>query len=332
MTWHHCIRFTHLALAAVLLLSLAACDTTAPVDEAGINANALVSEDLSALADSLTQDLNLSVTEAASLRATLARHDSTDHAPGFLWRIAAELQQTLDPDTKRQLFEILAELEARRLAQEQCLTLYHDLRASLRRRRHFDQRGPLACVYQVLVPEQLERVRAIRARIAEEIAALREALRAGEITEEEFRRQVQALKEAMEAEILGLLTEEQRAQVEACLQMLASDINPSDAFEAVFRAMVNVLDLSTEEVSALNELHERHHAAVQMLRRQFRNGEIDEATYLEEIRALCRAYNEALATILDDVQLEIVDLHRLLVYRLVPSYLWMDEAGERGRE
>lgn len=316
---------------AVLVASvtLAACDSTVSVDD--VEDLATESTELSVLADSLALNLGLSSTETQELHATMARHAGNQAKPGFLWPVAADLQQSLEPGVKAELFAQLEELEARRLAHGQCLTVYHDIRASLHRRRHDrprDRHGRFTCVFRVMTEEQKALAGDIRHRFAEQVAVLRQALENGEITPDEFHAQVQELKEAMEAEILALLTEEQRAEVEACLSRDTD--SPSDgptdgpprAFQAAVRVMAEVLGLSEEEVDALNRLHQGHYEAVHALRERLRNGEIGEDVFLAEIAELCRAYNGGLANILDDVQIEITDIHRMLVFRLVPTYLW----------
>src|SRR5690554_2241155 len=99
-------RFTGV-LVLVISLSLSACDNlTGP----GRNDNLETSE-LSAMVDVLTQELSLSPKQQQDVQKAFFDHETRRHEPGYLWIVAAEVQQTLTPEQTQEPFERASQME-----------------------------------------------------------------------------------------------------------------------------------------------------------------------------------------------------------------------------
>jgi len=292
-------------LTLLLLLSLAACDSTSPSGED------TASDELAALESTLTQELGLSGTQQQTLATTMDRLADRHYAPGLLWELAAELQATLSDEQKQRLFE----------------------RTDQRRRddmcppARFAQSGFAgrgiglgSCLNDVLADEQKEAVEAIREGYRTQIEALIESKRSGDVSPEAFREAIQAIHEAVAAEIDALLTDEQRSAVEACRSERQAEREAEmEAFRAADRAaMSEVLMLTAEEEASIVALMDEHKAEVEALFEQFREGSLACDAFQETITALKEAFDEALQDVLDAMQWEIVQIHRALSQRAHP--------------
>ena len=98
------------SLFATLALFTAGCENPfAQNDEVQLD-----STELEMFSIDLVNDLNLSDKSARNLRSALGRHGrggERDREPGFLWKLAAELQQTLTEEEKNNIYARLEEVK-----------------------------------------------------------------------------------------------------------------------------------------------------------------------------------------------------------------------------
>jgi len=173
--------------------------------------------------------------------------------------------------------------------------------------------GSINCMPD-LTEEQLEKMKEIRQAYAQRLEHLKRKYRAGEISEEEYGRSLQALMAALQAEIFDLLTDEQKERWRKCLAMV-QDIVEHHTSEA-FQVMVRVLQLRREQRDELVAVQVRLRKAYHDLIHKFRAGEIDRDEFMDGLWELRNKREWKLAQIFNQHQYEIVKIHQALVLRM----------------
>ena len=327
-------RLTALAL---MLTFLTACDSSSAVggiDAAGTSLDETVSL--------IAMDLGFSADETAALSASFAKFGDGDdaaamHEPGFLWRVAAELQATLTDEQKARLFERLERAgDMRRQGGP-------NGGMQMRRPGMGGQQGPGmggpdgqrsgGIARLDLSDEQKEAIAAIREAYKPQIEAIlaeRENLSRAEIKE-----QLDALHEQIKGEVEAVLTAEQLAQLqewkaEAELRRTEREAAQEAAREEAKLVMIEVLGLTEDQVASLEELRLAAEAEREAIRALIESGADRDAvqTAVEEQR---EAHQEALASILDDTQYEITLIHKAIAARFQARHGSGDRSGQDGR-
>lgn len=305
-------------MAVLALLFLAACDSGQLLEE-----TEPLDDDTAQMADALVQDLALSTQEATALRTSMASHEGLRGEPGFLWRVAADLQASLTAEQKERLFARAEQMQQRDHRPR------HQRRQALRflLGDHLHGDGPLADVFATLTDEQRQALETIRESYRPQLRDLMAQRRDGALDAADFREQMQALREAMRAEIEAVLTDEQKAALEAAREQMKADREERRAAVAAVRD--EVLGLTDEQKTALEELHAEHRAELQSLREQLEAGTAEPDELREAFEALREAHTEALAAVLTAEQLEIVTIHRILQHH-VGKRMLKRRLGQRG--
>ena len=312
-----------IAVLAFMLTFLAACDSSSAVG--GIDASNASLDDTVAL---ISLDLGFSAEESAALSASFAKFSDGDDAsmkePGFLWRVAAELQTTLTDEQKARLFERLERAGNQRRQGG-------PNGGMMQQRRQGpggpggpgmgmgEPQGPRANAIEQLglSDEQKEAIAAIREAYKPQIEAVlaqRETLTRAEIKE-----QLDALHETIKAEIEGVLTDEQKAQLEelkaeAELRRAEREAAQEAVREEAKLVMIEVLGLTEAQVAAWDELHASMESEREAIRELIESGATREDVQAQA-DAQREAHQAALASILDDTQYEITLIHQALAMR-----------------
>jgi hypothetical protein len=155
-----------------------------------------------------------------------------------------------------------------------------------------------------LSEEQLAQLKKIQHSYAPELTAIRDAVRDGSLSREEAGERLESIRETMHEAMQGILTtdqivllEEYRSEAEARREGMRSQWE--ERRQAERAAMVSALELTEEQVAALDALTERP--------------EREGRPSPEEMQALRDAHHQALLDVLDDDQEEIWTLHNSLV-------------------
>ncbi len=310
------------SLLAMLMITLAACDSgTAPEAE-----QELAAEAAAALQTELTQELSLSSAQQGDVQGVMNRHEGQEHEPGFLWAMAAELQATLTDEQKQRLFDRTTKDRG-----DLCTSgRFGDMGEGpggfgLPRRggslggHGYGFNGGGSCFDDVLTDEQKEAVDALRESFRAEIGVLREQRSDGALDQEAFREQLQALHDALAAEVDALLTDAQRDALEACrADRQAEREAEREARRAADRAaMSDALGLNTGQETDVFALLDAHKAEVQALVGEFQDDLISCEVFQATITDLKAAHDESLQAILDEeAQWVIVLIHRALSHRM----------------
>jgi len=316
---------SRLGALAVMLTVLTACDSSSAVggiDAAGTSLDETVSL--------IAMDLGFSADETAALSASFAKFGDGDDAdamrePGFLWRVAAELQATLTDDQKARLFE--------RLERAGDMRRQGGADGGAMQQRRPGQGGPGGqqapgmggpdgqrgggVTRLDLSDDQKEAIAAIREAYKPEIEAI--LTERENLTRAEIKEQLDALHETIRAEIEGVLTAEQLAQLEewkaeAELRRAERDAALEAAREQAKLVMIEVLGLTDDQVAALEELRLAAEAEREAIRELIESG-ADREEIQAQAEAQREAHQEALASILDDTQFEVTLIHQAIAQR-----------------
>lgn len=305
------------SVLAMLTITLAACDSGA-----GPDANAereLAAEAAAALQTELTQELSLSSAQQGDVQGVMNSQDGQEYEPDFLWALAAELHATLTDEQKQRFFDRTPDERGDLCASGR----FGDVGEGpggfgLPRPGGFlgghgyGFNGGGSCLDGVLTETQKETVDSLRKSFH------LEAFTSDDLEQEAFRERLQALHDALAAEIDALLTDEQRDALEAChAERQAEREAEREARRAADRAaMSNALDLNADEETAVFALLDAHKAEVEALVTDFQDDLISCEDFQTTLSALKAAHDASLQEILDETQWEIVLIHRALSHRM----------------
>lgn len=323
-------RTTAGGLALVLLVALAACESPSAVETAGDEAT--VSTAL-ALSNTLATELSLSEAQAASVAQSLTGHADRQGDPGFLWYAAADLQQTLTDEQKAELFERTSQMSEAPFIGVCAFPMYRSGppfggRPSFGgpgggrpgfggpgggRPGFGDGTRPASPFDDLLTDEQKAAVEELFTRYQPQIEALITAHRSGTLTNEAFREQMEALQEALRAEIDALLTDEQRAALEA--RRAEREAQIAAYLDAVKAAMADALDLTADQQATIEALCTDQQAAREALFASFQAGSLTEDELHTSLEALHAEEAATLQSLLSEQQYEVVEIHGALQAR-----------------
>ena len=264
--------------------------------------------ELQALAEGLNADIGLSKSSDDALKDALNRHGKDGkhrRDPGFLWNVAAEMQESLTQEEKDKMFEWM---DANSVA---------FLHAPERK----DHRGPkgdkggidIRLMMTVMDTDQQEALKNIMDSYRSQMDAVMRAMKDGTKDEATAKAEIEALELAMKNEIDSLLTDEQKDRIDR----LQADMKQKrdDAFQAERDAMVAALEMTTEQEASLVEINQKHEDAVKALFEEMKNAgdSADRKEFEDRIKDLNVTRNNELELLFSDKQLEVVKVHASLV-------------------
>ncbi|HJM10597.1 MAG TPA: hypothetical protein QGF40_04375, partial [Candidatus Marinimicrobia bacterium] len=248
----------------------------------------LDSPELEMFSSDLENDLNLSDKSARNLRSALGRHGrggERDREPGFLWKLAAELQQTLTEEEKNNIFTKLEEVKEKG----------KDRGKDADKDRGKKDGGALRVIYSVLTDDQKPQFDAIMEEFRSGMDAIFASIKAGEMTREEAKAEIESMEETMKSAIDALLTDDQKAQLE---QMRADRNAEKKAYMvSVRQAKIDALGLTDDQITAIEAARAETKAAMEALKAQVES----EDQTKEEAREAAKAIFEANKTAMDAI-------------------------------
>ena len=284
-------------------LFVAGCDTMN--NDSDVN---LDDPELQALAEGLNADIGLSKSSDDALKDALNRHGKDGkhrRDPGFLWNVAAEMQESLTQEEKDKMFEWM---DANSVA---------FLHAPERK----DHRGPkgdkggidIRLMMTVMDTDQQQALKNIMDSYRSQMDAVMRAMKDGTKDEATAKAEIEALELAMKNEIDSLLTDEQKDRIDR----LQADMKQKrdDAFQVERDAMVAALEMTTEQEASLDEINQKHEDAVKALFEEMKNAgdSADRKEFEDRIKDLNVTRNNELELLFSDKQLEVVKVHASLV-------------------
>ena len=277
----------------------------------------LDSPELEMFSSDLENDLNLSDKSARNLRSALGRHGrggERDREPGFLWKLAAELQQTLTEEEKNNIFTKLEEVKEKG----------KDRGKDADKDRGKKDGGALRVIYSVLTDDQKPQFDAIMEEFRSGMDAIFASIKAGEMTREEAKAEIESMEETMKSAIDALLTDDQKAQLE---QMRADRNAEKKAYMvSVRQAKIDALGLTDDQITAIEAARAETKAAMEALKAQVESEDQTKEEAREAAKAIFEANKTAMDAIFTATQIEIIKIHKYLEMR------WRHNKERGGKE
>ena len=264
--------------------------------------------ELQALAEGLNADIGLSKSSDDAFKDALNRHGKDGkhrRDPGFLWNVAAEMQESLSQEEKDKMFEWM---DANSVA---------FLHAPERK----DHRGPkgdkggidIRLMMTVMDTDQQEALKNIMGSYRSQMDEVLRAMKDGTKDEATAKAEIEALELAMKNEIDSLLTDEQKDRIDR----LQADMKQKrdDAFQLERDAMVAALEMSADQEAGLAEINQKHADALKALFEEMKNAgdSADRKDFEDRIKDLSVTRNNELELLFSDNQLEVIKVHASLV-------------------
>ena len=290
------------SLFVTLALFTAGCENPfAQNDEVQLD-----STELEMFSIDLVNDLNLSEKSARNLRSALGRHGrggERDREPGFLWKLAAELQQTLTEEEKNNIFARLEEVKEKG----------KDRGKDAGKDRGKKDGGALRDIYSVLADDQKPQFDAIMKEFRTGMDAIFSSIKAGEMTREEAKAEIESMEETMKSAIDALLTDDQKTQLE---QMRANRKAEKKAYmEAVHQAKIEALGLTVDQIAAIETARAETKAAMEALKAQVESEDLTKKEAREAAKAIFESNKTTMDAIFTATQIEIIKIHKYLEMR-----------------
>ena len=264
--------------------------------------------ELQALSDGLDADIGLSKSSINAFNDALNRHGKNGkhrRDPGFLWKVAAELQAELSDDEKQRLFGWM---------DDQLVPYLYG--ANMDKRGGDRPGGPhssgadIKMLYTVLYDAQKETLRTILESYRTQMLAVMNKVKDGTLDRDAAKAELEALETAMHAEIDALLTDDQKDAIDA---MLAEMKQKMDAMrQAAHDAMIGALEMTSEQEAALETINKESAEAQKALMEKAKAEEMNREDLKEALTQLIADRNSKIETLFNDKQVEIIKIYTAL--------------------
>ena len=172
--------------------------------------------ELQALAEGLNADIGLSKSSDDAFKDALNRHGKDGkhrRDPGFLWKVAAEMQENLTQDEKDKMFSWM---------DKHAITFLHAPDKKDHRGPKGDKGGvDLRLMMTVLDSDQQEALKIIMDTYRSQMEEVMRAMREGSKDEATAKAEIEALELSMKNEIDSLLTDDQKNKIDQLLNDLS---------------------------------------------------------------------------------------------------------------
>ena len=264
--------------------------------------------ELQALSDGLDADIGLSKSSINAFNDALNRHGKNGkhrRDPGFLWKVAAELQAELSDDEKQRLFGWM---------DDQLVPYLYG--ANMDKRGGDRPGGPhssgadIKMLYTVLDDAQKETLRTILESYRTQMSAVMNKVKDGTLDRDAAKAELAALETAMHAEIDALLTDDQKDAIDA---MHAEMKQKMDAMrQAAHDAMIGALEMTSEQEAALETINKESAEAQKALMEKAKAEEMNREDLKEALTQLIADRNSKIETLFNDKQVEIIKIYTAL--------------------
>ena len=302
---------------ASILLVITGCENSMRSESSNLD-----SAELQELSSELTYDLGLSKSSTDAMNKSLNRHGKggKHREPGFLWKVAAEMSDQLTDEEKAVLFEKMYEKD---------IPLFG---GSKGKKSKSGKKGKSQSrdLFNILNDDQKDLYKAMMAAYKAKFKSLRDQVKDGSLSKEDAKDQMKALKEAKQAEVDALLTDDQKAQLE---QNKADRNAKRQAYRDSSKAvMVETLGMTEDQVSAYDAANQEAKDATSALFEQAKNGDIDRETLRASLKLVFTTKNEKLTAIFNDQQLDIIKIRKALEMRMKKHRSSKGDKARKGKK
>lgn len=286
----------------IVVLFLAGCENPFSANEIQLD-----SSELEQFSSDLEIELALSGKNTKTLRKALGRHGSKgrwDKDPGFIWKLAAELQETLSNEAKEKIFYRLNKLKEHskdgRIDQSP-------------KDRDKHKKEPFDAIQKVLNENQKEEFNLIMENHRSDLSSIIEAIQSGEITRDNGEQMIKELDESLKSSIDSLLTDEQKSQLK---EMKKEFEAKKKAFEEQVKlAKMEALELTNDQIIAFDEAQEKLNNELGSIKLRVESGELSREEGKLAFEVVLGKNKNTLSNIWTDKQVEIIKVHRFLQMR-----------------
>ena len=264
----------------------------------------LDSQELQELSRQLSSDLSLTESSRSSLNGSLRKHGAKGkyREPGFLWKLAGDLSINLSDEEKSRLTERI---------DENNIPLF----GGKTRKKTSPKNGQsLKEVFRVLSDEQKTSFKSINALYNEKVKIIKSQVREGSISKEDAKSKFNELQKSMREEILAMLTDSQKAQIEE--NRSEQKDRRMARMDSVKSVMVATLQMSSDQIQSFADIQTSSKEAIKNLFDQSRNGEIDRETLKAGLKLIYLNREKELSGLFSDSQFEIIKIHKALELRM----------------
>jgi len=264
--------------------------------------------ELQALSDGLDADIGLSKSSINAFNDALNRHGKNGkhrRDPGFLWKVAAELQAELSDDEKQRLFGWM---------DDQLVPYLYG--ANMDKRGGHTPGGPdrsgidIKMLHTVLDDAQKEALRTILDSYRTQMSAVMNKVKDGTLDRAAAKAELEALETAMHAEIDALLTDDQKAAIDAKLAEMQQKMDAMR--QAAHDAMVGALEMTSEEEATLETINKESAEAQKALMEKAKAEEMNREDLKEALTQLIADRNSKIETLFNDKQVETIKIYTAL--------------------
>lgn len=292
-------KFKHLI---IVILFLAGCENPFSANEIQLD-----SSELEQFSSDLEIELGLSSKNTKTLKKALGRHGGKgrwDKDPGFIWKLAAELQETLSDEAKEKIFYRLNKLKGHSK---------DDRIDQSPKDRDKHKKEPFDAIQKVLSENQKKEFNLIMENHRSELSSIIEAIQSGEITRDNGEEMIKELDESLKSSIDSLLTDEQKSQLK---EMKKEFEAKKKAFEEQVKlAKMEALELTNDQIIALDEAQEKLNYELGSIKLRIESGELSREEGKLAFEVILGKNKNTLSNIWTDKQVEIMKVHRFLQMR-----------------
>jgi hypothetical protein len=295
-----------LLVSGLVLLGCESADAIVDADQSVVQQETNVA--------ALKSALDLSTEETKALSAAFAENEGRSGEPGYLWHIAGTLHDQLTSEEVQRFIGKATEARSERRLQSGKRNRQSEARSG--RSNGAERFGPgngnrsERGMMSAFTEEQKETARIMREGFQEQRKALVQQRNEGSLSSEDFQTQMKAMMQAHQEAFTNLLTEDQKAELEAHRAERVSNMQNRMAGEQT--VMTEVLGLTADQVEALEALRPNRQQNRGEFRDRSRNRDMDRDAMMEAMKETRAEHRKMLEDILDESQLEIWDLHQSL--------------------
>ena len=268
------------------------------------------SQELELFSRSIEDDISLNKNSTNKLRRGINEFGKKNklnkkREPGFLWYLAAEMQSTLTDKEKSEIFAIMENKNLKKNSQRKKNEgLERD-----KKNNNGHNKGEKN-LFEIITEDQRIEYNLIVEDFTLRMDSIKNRVESGEISREDVELEIEENYSLMNQAIDDLLTEDQKIQL---IEMKAKREKEKEEFYLEMKnAKSEALGLSDNQIQSLESFQKDFEDLMLELRLQIGSEELNKEILTEKIESINENHRTNIESILNDVQIEILKIHRFL--------------------
>jgi len=268
------------------------------------------SQELDFFSRSIEKDISLNKNSTNKLRTGINEFGkknklNKDREPGFLWYLAAEMQSTLTDEEKAEIFSTM---ENKNLKKDRPRKKQEGFKRDEKNNNGHNQGEK--DLFEVITEDQRNEYSLIVENFTLKMDSIKNRVESGEISRKDVESEIEENYSLMNQAIDDLLTEDQKIQL---IEMKTKREKEKEEFYLAMEDAKNkALGLSDDQIESLESFQKNFEVLMLELRLQIESGELNKETAGENIKSLRENHRTNIELILNDVQIEILKIHKFL--------------------